>query len=379
MDACDAITAAVAELATADSGLRLLESAAAWGARLAGAPCVVVMHGLEGSFHVVASGQDGPVDPSLGRLVTSAATRHRWLPAEALGFPPGDAPMRPAVTFALAANPKAASLGELVLFETAGPTHGTTVGPTTAGAEAAHTIALLAGALLAGGPGGRCACAANTERTRIMAELHDGLLQRLYGVALDIQTNRQLPLPIAARRTLRRWDREISRAIDDTRHYLDTLEAPDAVVPELGAGLDEAAAETAAAGIDAEIDVTVDPSIRLTADARRTLLGIVQEALSNVRRHSHASRVTVCLDITWQRVALRIQDDGVGFCGETARGGHGLQIMEARAADLACAFQVSSEIGRGTRIDVAGPLVPRAASLEYTSDGAGHTCCLSAS
>lgn len=370
---------AVNELAAADSGLRLLESAAGWAARLAGVPCIILLDGLEASAHVAASGNEGSIDPSLGRLLSSPASSRRWLPAEAVGLPAGDPPVRPAARFALAADAHAQSLGELVLFEIAGSTSELTTGPTAGGVEAARTIALLTGALLAGGPGGRCACAANVERARIMAELHDGLLQSLYGIGLDVQAKSRRPLPDDARRTLHRWSREIARAIDDTRRYLDTLNAPDAAVPELGAGLDEAAGPVAAAGIDAEIDVTIDPGIRLTPAARQVVLRIAREALSNVTRHSRAGRVIVSLEVTWQRLALRIQDDGVGFDAGTVDGGHGLQIMATRAAALECTLEVASEPGRGTRIEVSGPLPPKAASLQCPDCGSGETCCLSAS
>jgi signal transduction histidine kinase len=81
---------------------------------------------------------------------------------------------------------------------------------------------------------------------------------------------------------------------------------------------------------------------------------IVQEALTNVARHAHASTCTVRLAIT-DAFQLEISDDGVGFRPESGAG-VGLLSMRERAAEAGGSCLVESAPGRGTRILVHLPL-----------------------
>jgi two-component system nitrate/nitrite sensor histidine kinase NarX len=86
------------------------------------------------------------------------------------------------------------------------------------------------------------------------------------------------------------------------------------------------------------------------------LLHIVQEALSNVRKHAHATRtvVTVTQAPAWQ---FDIVDDGIGFDSEAARPEThvGLRIMRERAARIGAALSIRLETGGGTRVTLAMP------------------------
>jgi two-component system sensor kinase len=107
-------------------------------------------------------------------------------------------------------------------------------------------------------------------------------------------------------------------------------------------------------GIPAE--VRGETSAKTTADVRQELLRIVHEALSNVARHSEATRVTI--DLFTLRNAggalqLTIADNGHGFDPAVAPRGLGLYSMRDRAAELLGGrFNIVAGIGKGVAIHV---------------------------
>jgi signal transduction histidine kinase len=95
----------------------------------------------------------------------------------------------------------------------------------------------------------------------------------------------------------------------------------------------------------------------LHEDAKLVLYRVVQEALSNVVRHSGASSVTVTIRAEEASVVAVVTDDGVGFDDPviTSGGGLGLIGMKERAASTGGAVQVDSRPGHGTRVRLSIP------------------------
>ena len=86
------------------------------------------------------------------------------------------------------------------------------------------------------------------------------------------------------------------------------------------------------------------------------LLRIVQEALTNARRHSGAQHVGVSLWVEGNDLVAEVSDDGRGFETETAPG-IGLRNMRERAAALGGKLEVQSEPGGGTRVRLRAPIL----------------------
>ena len=78
---------------------------------------------------------------------------------------------------------------------------------------------------------------------------------------------------------------------------------------------------------------------------------VTQEALANVARHSHASAVTLDLDLAADAVTLTIADNGCGFDASTASRGVGLDSMRERLEALGGRLRVESKLGAGTTIE----------------------------
>jgi signal transduction histidine kinase len=112
--------------------------------------------------------------------------------------------------------------------------------------------------------------------------------------------------------------------------------------------------------IEAELRIYGDRR-RLTHEAELVLFRIVQEALSNVRRHSRASRVVTEVEFGESTVRISVEDNGQGFepPGRTddlaAMGKLGLVGMRERAQLIGGTVAVESELGKGTTVIVEVP------------------------
>jgi signal transduction histidine kinase len=96
---------------------------------------------------------------------------------------------------------------------------------------------------------------------------------------------------------------------------------------------------------------------RLPTEAEVALLRTAQEALSNVRRHSGASRADVTLEYGAGGVSLRVCDDGRGFDSTMpCDGGFGLAGMRARAEQIGGVVSIDTAPGRGVTVRVDVPV-----------------------
>jgi len=84
------------------------------------------------------------------------------------------------------------------------------------------------------------------------------------------------------------------------------------------------------------------------------MLRIIQEALTNARRHSGARRILVNLTPAGRDLVLEISDDGQGF-GQSIASGVGLSSMRERAAAIDGELEIESEVGRGTKVRLRVP------------------------
>lgn len=190
------------------------------------------------------------------------------------------------------------------------------------------------------------------ERHRVQRELHDGVKQDLLAATLHLATARTAlnaaPATLLghldhAHESTRRAQREITAIIEQLRPPpLAPLGLPDAL-----ATLCEQFAQQA--GIPVQTNLTA--AVQLPADIEDALVRITQEALTNVRRHAHATRVTVALHAQADQVWLLVSDNGTGPPAATGATGLGLRSMRERAAAVGATFEIE-DATPGTRIKV---------------------------
>ena len=198
------------------------------------------------------------------------------------------------------------------------------------------------------------------ERERIGRDLHDGIIQSIYAVGLSLEDVPDLmgDEPDEARARVERAIDSLDQSIRDIRNFIFGLR------PEL---LEQAGLVGGLAALADEFRVNSMVDVELTTDeARETdlppeltgqLLSIAREALSNIARHSKATRGSVHVETGDGAVKLVISDNGVGFDPTAPRGaGHqGLVNMRARASSVGGRLDVQSVPGAGTRIIVDVP------------------------
>ena len=104
----------------------------------------------------------------------------------------------------------------------------------------------------------------------------------------------------------------------------------------------------------------MDGTVRLSAVVEAELMRILQEALTNVRKHAQAKQVRVNLQVKGSFAELIIEDDGRGFKYKVDQdvGHFGLRIMRERAERLGGTFQIETAPGKGTRVTALLPLHP---------------------
>jgi signal transduction histidine kinase len=201
-----------------------------------------------------------------------------------------------------------------------------------------------------------------SERTRLARELHDTLEQALTGIALQLDTAAKLfsrtpdeagqRLELA-RGFLRQSQLELRRSIWDLRSR--ELEQFDL------AGALTMSSRQMATGLPLQVDVaTTGERRRLPEIVEENLLRIGQEAMTNVVKHSGATRVVLRLDFAPRSVSLEIRDNGRGLEAARVRSDDsrqfGLLGMSERAKRLGGRFELSGPPGEGTTVRVVIPL-----------------------
>ena len=198
------------------------------------------------------------------------------------------------------------------------------------------------------------------ERDRIGKDLHDGIIQSMYGVSLSLEDLPEIMAddPSEARARVDRSIDALNDAIRDLRGFIFGLR-PELVdrtdLVGLLVALTEQLHQNNLVEVSLELPERLDEP---PAHVRAELLQIAREALSNVARHAEATQAAVRLAADDTDLQLEIRDNGRGFDHSTTpRDGHfGLANMRARADALGGALLVESAAGGGTHIIVRIPV-----------------------
>jgi len=209
---------------------------------------------------------------------------------------------------------------------------------------------------------------AEKERERWARELHDDALQGLAAIRINLATalqssaeDRAERIERAANETLERLEdqiTELNRLINDLRP---------AALERLGlAGALQALAEECSARAGVEVEARIEIAAEASGeepsrDEERIIYRLVQEALTNIVKHAHASHVGVSAEEVEGAVRIVVRDDGDGFDVETAGTGRGLTGMRDRIELFGGEIEVSSKPGGGTEISARVPLGQRQA------------------
>ncbi|WP_369244636.1 sensor histidine kinase [Streptomyces sp. R41] len=199
---------------------------------------------------------------------------------------------------------------------------------------------------------------ADEERLRIARELHDVLAHSIS--VINVQAGVGLALldsdPEQARTALTTIKAASKEALGEVRQVLDTLRAPGEAPRAPAPGLDrlpELVEQAAGAGLTVEIEGEVP---KLPPGTDLAAFRIVQEALTNVVRHSGSRHARVRLESAEGALRLRIDDDGPATGADAGGSGNGLAGMRERAAALGGTIEAGPRDDGGFRVLAVLPL-----------------------
>ena len=204
------------------------------------------------------------------------------------------------------------------------------------------------------------------ERARIAREMHDGLAQILGYLNLQVQT-------LEALLKKKKWEslseelqhlREgIQVAHADVRENIlslrTTLANESGLVPAIAEYINEYSLQT---GVGIQFNNLAGEELELSSIAEVQLVCILQEALTNVRKHAQATQVCIELDKVDQQgqenIRMLVDDDGVGFDTNIPKRSFGLQTMRERAESVQGELRVASIVGQGSHVELVIPCLP---------------------
>jgi signal transduction histidine kinase len=216
------------------------------------------------------------------------------------------------------------------------------------------------------GAAGRLLAVAEEEVQRIVLNLHDGPVQDIFAALSQLTSlrSRLSASSLAAEAAVAsRAMAALESSLREIRGLLSTLRGPAFAERALAELLAEPAVEhEAITGAPVRLDLGAAPPVPLRV--KIGLYRILQEALSNVRRHAEVSTASVRLRTSKGRIVLEISDEGRGFDPPpltgpeaTKRPEHiGLRGMRERAVLMGGSLRIDSRPGRGTHVRVEIPV-----------------------
>ncbi|MFY9265866.1 MAG: sensor histidine kinase [Solirubrobacterales bacterium] len=198
------------------------------------------------------------------------------------------------------------------------------------------------------------------ERSMVAADIHDGVLQQLGATAIRLelaQARVEQSDFATAREIIEDGAKEIRSCARELRALLMELRPQVLDDNGLNAALNELGRHVEGVAVEVTTDVPDD----LGNEYSITIFRIVQEALTNIQKHAHASEATVQVQIVDRAVEIEIRDNGIGYegavSGPSSAGSHlGLLGMRERARMLGGRFSISGRSGGGTVIRSRLPL-----------------------
>ncbi|HUZ40875.1 MAG TPA: GAF domain-containing protein [Acidimicrobiales bacterium] len=188
------------------------------------------------------------------------------------------------------------------------------------------------------------------ERERLARDLHDTVIQRLFGAGLALRNS----LPAIA-------EDDVRERIEDVLDELDmTIQEIRTTIFEIdqdhffGQSLEDRVTTlsleiASGLGVSAKVKVAANIDANVGPRCTQNCLQALREILSNVVRHSSATEVDIELDIDDALIEVIVRDNGVGFTPNVGSGG-GVRNLSARARELGGNCSIDSRIGGGTTV-----------------------------
>jgi signal transduction histidine kinase len=224
----------------------------------------------------------------------------------------------------------------------------------------APSIALAVDALHPQGSRTVRAEATAAEQQRLSRYLHDTIAQNIGYLILrleHLQDENTLHDPMAFQKEIDHLHGVANEAYEQTRKTMATL------YPYNPGDLASLLSRWAELECDQDVELNIKyftkgKTRQLSPYRQRKILAIFREALTNAKKHGHATELDVQLQWEERLLTMTVNDDGDGFClaGIPVNGGYGLKVMEERAGEMGGQISLESQPGVGTEVILQVPL-----------------------
>jgi signal transduction histidine kinase len=190
------------------------------------------------------------------------------------------------------------------------------------------------------------------DRERIARDLHDTVIQNLFGAGLSLQALSQKIDDPELRTVLDLNVRTLNDSIAGLREFIFDLNQPMGLPEEIG----ELIADLVGLH-DVSIDVSYTGNLRgMPDEVVDNAILIVREAVSNAIRHSESTKISVQIHGEDKSIRVIVMDDGIGFDPTAETGGLGLANLRTRALRLGGELRIDTAPGRGATVEVRLPV-----------------------
>lgn len=188
------------------------------------------------------------------------------------------------------------------------------------------------------------------ERERLARDLHDTVIQRLFGVGLALQMSLHSIVNDDVRDRINNVLDELDETIHEIRTTIFEIDQDLVVGPTLEQRVKKLSSEIESRlGVLADVKVSSDIDTSVGPRCAQHCVQALREILSNVVRHSEATAVDIQLDTNENLVEVIVHDNGVGFVPNVGSG-RGVRNLASRARELGGNCTIESRIGGGTTV-----------------------------
>jgi signal transduction histidine kinase len=197
------------------------------------------------------------------------------------------------------------------------------------------------------------------EKKRVAQELHDGVLGRMFGIRINLDSLNKIHDDAAAQQR-NNYLSELKNIEQDIREISHDLNREKSELINNFVAIVDNLFEDQKKTFQSNLITIIDPAIKwelLSNAVKINLYRIIQESLQNSNKYAHANTIRVEFKKEEVELFLTISDDGLGFNVKRAKKGIGLENIKSRTSDCNGSIDIKSKKGEGTIITISIPLV----------------------
>lgn len=198
----------------------------------------------------------------------------------------------------------------------------------------------------------------NKEKKRLAQDLHDGVLGRMFGLRLNLDSLNSSTDTDSVQKRLELLN-ELKTIEQDIREISHDLNREKMVLINNFVSIVHNLLEEQKSSHDANVEYQIETKIdwdKIGNAIKINMYRILQEGLQNINKYASAKNIMVDISGDAQNVYLKIQDDGIGFDVNKKSKGIGMQNMISRTHDCYGIIDISSKKGEGTKILITVPI-----------------------